>query len=75
MQKTFFFKPTQVTVLHDNGDTMEFLAGIAYNEEFICGGCGATIPLEEISEVYLYKNWIPISEEIAGDCLREIDCK
>lgn len=73
--QTFFPRPTQVTVLHDNGDTIEFLAGIAYNEEFICGGCGATIPLEEMSEVYPFKIWIPISEEIAGDFAMELDCK
>lgn len=69
--QTFFPYPVQVIAVHALEDSKEYLAGIAYNEEFICGGCGSTIPLEELEDIYSYENWIPISKEIYGNYIPE----
>lgn len=70
--QTFFPCPTQVIAVHElRKNSKEYLAGIAYNEEFICGGCGSIIPLVELEDIYSYRNWVPISKEIYGDYIPE----
>ena len=66
--------PTQV-MFYDFNES-QWVSGIAYGDEVICGCCGSVFSLEEIhaeaaedgleSGVYAYSNWIDISEEIMG---------
>ena len=73
----YFDRPTQVMFCDEEG---EWLAGIAYCGEIICGCCGGVVEIEEIYEfcpnnvknpIYIYSQWIDISDEIRGGELPE----
>lgn len=43
--------------------------GVVYKDEFICGCCGRAFSLKSkhfIKKLYVYKDWIDISDEITG---------
>ena len=66
--------PTQV-MFYDSNES-QWVPGIAYGDEVICGCCGSVFSLEEIhaeaaedglkSGIYAYSNWVSIIEEIMG---------
>lgn len=72
--KVYFNKPTQVKFWdYDNG---EYVGGIAYKDEIICGCCGSIFSLAEVCEyaeqdgktaIIEYDYWVNLSEEIIGD--------
>ena len=76
MEKTYFDRPTQV-VFADPDNPGDWLNGIAYHDEIICGCCGGS---QEIAEIYAFApegvenpivelKWVNIREEIVGDYL------
>lgn len=72
IQNFEFDKPTQVAFVDewtDDGEpNMEYvIGGIAYGTEIICGECGSVVDLEDVAALYIFGDWITISEEILGD--------
>ena len=72
IQNFEFDKPTQVAFVDewtDDGEPdMEYIiGGIAYGTEIICGECGSIVDLEDVAALYIFGDWITISEEILGD--------
>ena len=75
MCKTYFDKPTQV-VFVDPDNPGEWLAGIAYRDEVICGCCGGVFNIDDVIEmatedgvhcaIYEYPEWNDIADEIVG---------
>ena len=72
-RKLEYDTPTQVMFL--DPDTGDWLVGIAYRDEIICGCCGS---IYEISEIYdecleivpdpvrVYQEWVDITDAIHG---------
>ena len=70
-----FDTPTQVKFF----ESEDWLTGIGYKDEIICGCCGCVFPIDQIYElaeeadteivdpIQPYKNWLDISEEIRGE--------
>ena len=67
--------PTQVCFW--DWDANEWLAGIAWGDNIICGCCGGVFEIAEIYEnapqeikkpVVEFNYWVNFSEEIVGDC-------
>ena len=78
IQELYFETPTQVAFVDewtDDGEpNMEYvIGGIAYGTEIICGECGSIVDLEDVAALYIFGEWITISEDILGDdmCLTE----
>ena len=75
MCKTYFDEPTQV-VFVDPDNPGEWLAGIAYRDEVICGCCGGVFNIDDVIEmatedgvhcaIYEYPEWNDIADEIVG---------
>ena len=80
MEKMYFEKPTQV-VFADPDNPGEWLAGIAYMDEIICGCCGGVFSIEDVIEmaredgvkcaIHEYHEWNDIADEIVGGELPE----
>ena len=80
MEKTYFDKPTQV-VFADPDNPGEWLSGIAYRDEIICGCCGGVFSIDEVIEmaredgvncaIHEYREWNDIADEIVGGELPE----
>lgn len=75
MKYEYFEVPTQVKIWdYGNGN---YLGGIAYRDEFICGCCGGVFDINKIYEsapdtleedpIIVYDNWVDISQDICGD--------
>ena len=73
--KTYFERPMQVVFADpDNGG--EWLSGIAYRGEIICGCCGGVFEISDVVEmaveyglknaIYEYSEWNDIADEIVG---------
>lgn len=62
--KKYYEIPTQVLFYDD-----EWIGGIAYKDEIICGECGKAIKIELDGNIIPIKplNWVDISAEIGGD--------
>ena len=57
---------TKQVCFRAEGET-EFFGGILVNDEYvICGCCGGVVPIDEVAEMELYKNWVNISDEFMG---------
>ena len=72
IQNLDFEAPTQVAFVDqwdDNGepDMENVIGGIAYDTYIICGECGAIVDLEDVAALFIFNDWITISEEILGD--------
>ena len=75
MEKTYFERPTQV-MFYDL-DAKDYVGGIAYGFEIICGECGGIVDtvelIEDVREQAPDKapikelSWVNISEEIMGE--------
>ena len=73
VMKLFYNIPTQVMFFE--GD--EYVAGIAYKDEIICGCCGGIFEIAEIvalaeeeaqqTPIYEFEGWVDITNEIQGD--------
>ena len=63
--KKYFEHPTQVLFYDDD----EWIGGIAYKDEIICGECGQAIKIELDGNIIPIKplTWVNISAEIGGD--------
>jgi hypothetical protein len=80
MEKTYFDRPAQV-VFADPDNPGEWLVGIAYQDEVICACCGGVFRIDEVIEmthengvncaIYVYPEWVDITNEIVGDELPE----
>ena len=66
--KFYYDYPTQVLFKCKADDVYEeeWLAGIAYHDEVICGCCGAAIFCKDIEFIEELK-WVEIHREIGGD--------
>ena len=72
IQNFQFETPTQVAFVDEwnhNGepDMDKVIGGIAYGTEIICGECGSIVDLEDVAALYIFGDWMTISEEILGD--------
>lgn len=72
----YFHAPTQVKFLDKSVDCGEednifdcAIGGVAYHNYVICGECGSIIMLEDITDIFVYEEWVDISTEIVGDDL------
>ena len=72
MMKLFYNIPTQVMFW----DSDEYVAGIAYRDEIICGCCGGIFEIETVVEIaqeedkvpmYEFDSWVSLHDEICGD--------
>lgn len=72
--KDFFNKPTQVKFW--DGEEKQYVGGIAYQDEIICGCCGSIFEILDIYDnaqddgmtaIIEYDYWGNISDEIIGD--------
>ena len=78
--KTYYEKPTQV-VFVDPDAPGEWIVGIAYCDEIICGCCGGVFSIEDVIEmaqesgvknaIHEYADWLDIANEISGGELPE----
>ena len=82
MEKSYFDRPTQVVFADpDNPGAGEWLVGIAYRDEIICGCCGGVFSIDDVIEmatedgihcaIYEYPEWNDIADEIVGGELPE----
>ena len=70
-EELYFETPTQVALWDEN----QYVGGIAYKDEIICGCCGGTVKIDEIIEfapsdvkpIIDYHDWIPFDDEILAD--------
>lgn len=70
-EELYFETPTQVAFWDEN----QYVGGIAYKDEIICGCCGGTVKIDEIIEfapsdvkpIIDYHDWIPFDDEILAD--------
>lgn len=70
-EEFYFETPTQVAFWDEN----QYVGGIAYKDEIICGCCGGTVKIDEIVEfapsdvkpIIDYHDWIPFDDEILAD--------
>ena len=80
MNKPYFESPTQV-VFADPDNAGEWIVGIGYKDEIICGCCGGVFEIDDIVEmakefglvnaIYDYNDWNDIASEITGGELPE----
>ena len=80
MEKSYFDRPTQV-VFADPDNPGEWLSGIAYRDEIICGYCGGVFNIDDVIEmaredgvkcaIHEYHEWNDIADEIVGGELPE----
>ena len=80
MNKPYFKSPTQV-VFADPDNAGEWIVGIGYKDEIICGCCGGVFEIDDIVEmaeefglvnaIYDYNDWNDIASEITGGELPE----
>ena len=80
MEKSYFDRPTQVVFI-DPDNLREWLSGIAYRDEIICGCCGGVFEIADVLEsavlsgaknaIYEYSEWNNIVDEIIGGKLPE----
>ena len=80
MEKSYFDRPTQV-VFADPDNSGEWLSGIAYRDEIICGCCGGVFSINDVIEmarednvncaIHEYHEWNDIADEIVGGELPE----
>ena len=70
-EELYFETPTQVAFWDEN----QYVGGIAYKDEIICGCCGGVVKIDEIIEfapsdvkpIIDYHDWIPLDDEILAD--------
>jgi hypothetical protein len=72
IQDYYFEAPTQVAFVdewndNDEPDMEAVIGGIAYGNEIICGECGSIVDLEDVAALYIFSDWVTISEEILGE--------
>ncbi len=66
----YFLRPSQAFAEFDDDEEESVIkGGIAYKDEFICGCCGSVYSFKDkwIKKLYVYKDWIDISDEIVGE--------
>ncbi len=74
----YFDRPKQV-VFADPDNAGEWITGIAYKDEIICGCCGGVFDIDDvvdmaaeagiINPIYAYSDWNDIAAEITGGVL------
>lgn len=72
IQNFEFDKPTQVAFVDEWTDDGEpdmecVIGGIAYGTEIVCGECGSVVDLDDLAALYIFGEWITISEDILGE--------
>lgn len=80
MTKNYFEVPTQVVFVDPDAEG-NWLSGIAYRNEIICGCCGGVFEIEDVIDaaqadnlkcgIYAYGDWNNISDDIISDELPE----
>ena len=76
----YFPTPKQVVFFDNEGtedmDNPQYIPGIAYRDEIICGCCGGIFPIEEVwavglanhvQPIHVYEDWMSLNEVINGD--------
>ena len=71
----YFTNPTQV-MFYDSSNE-KFIAGIGYNDEIICGCCGAIFEISDVLEdaqemnisnpIRVFDTWVDLEDAIVGD--------
>ena len=72
--KRYYEVPTQVRWF--NADDKNWIGGIAYRNEIICGCCGSILELNEFEEgeVVEFRDWVNIEEKIRGEYYNYEEC-
>ena len=80
MEKSYFDRPTQV-MFADPDNPGDWLSGIAYRDEIICGCCGGVFNIDDVIKVarengvnwaiHEYHEWNDLADEIIGGELPE----
>ena len=74
IMKTYFDQPTQV-IFWETAQK-DYVGGIAYRDEVICGCCGGVFEIADLLDnaeedgvqaIYEYKLWVDLSSEIEGE--------
>ena len=67
--KDYYEQPTQVMFGVDEGEEINTLAGLAYQDYVICLDCGEVIPLQsgQFDHGFRELPWISLSDECLGD--------
>lgn len=68
----YFLVPAQAFAEFEEDDDGEKVikGGIVYKNEFICGCCGEVFSLKSkhcIKRLYVYEDWVDVSDEIVGE--------
>ena len=80
MEKSYFDRPTQV-MFADPDNPGNWLSGIAYRDEIICGCCGGVFEIYDVIKmacesgvnwaIHEYHTWNDLANEIIGGKLPE----
>lgn len=70
--EAYFLLPAQAFAEFEEDDDGEKVVkgGIVYKNEFICGCCGEVFSLKSkhcIKRLYVYEDWVDVSDEIVGE--------
>ena len=76
----YFLVPVQAFAEFEEDDDGEKVikGGIVYKNEFICGCCGEVFSFKSkhcIKRLYIYEDWIDISDEIVGESVDDFALK
>lgn len=70
-----FFKAPKQVMFKDLDIREDYLGGIAYHDEVICGCCGDVFKIADLYEIAhgeyepikVFRSWVNVSDEIIGD--------
>ena len=70
-----FFKIPKQVMFKDLDIREDYLGGIAYHDEVICGCCGQIFKIADLYEtahgeyepIKVFRSWVNVSDEIIGD--------
>ena len=77
--KAYFLVPAQAFAEFEEDDDGEKVikGGIAYKSCFICGCCGNVYQFKDkwIKKLYVYENWVDVSDQITGESVSDFGQK
>ncbi len=73
----YFLVPAQAFAEFEEDDDGERVikGGIVYRDEFICGCCGEAFSFKSkhcIKRLYVYEDWVDVSDEITGESVDDL---
>lgn len=75
--EAYFLIPAQACAVFNVDGEVVVKGGIVYKDEFICGCCGEIFPFKSkyIHKLFVYEDWVDVSDEITGSEVVTIDTK